>query len=162
MVHRNRCHLSDIWYAVYVPSVCHILNLSLQSNKFPTKWKIAKVVPLYKGKGSKIDPKNYRPVAILPILSKVLERAMFQQVVTFMDSNNLFNPNHHAYRSFHSTTTAMLQMYTTWLDALEQGDMAGVCMIDMSAAFDVVDTDILLEKLKLYGFDRNTIQWIWS
>ena len=58
-----------------VSAVCHILNLSLQFNKFPTKWKIAKVVPLYKGKGSKLDPKNYRPVAIQPILSNVLERA---------------------------------------------------------------------------------------
>ena len=53
-------------------------------------------------------------------------------------------------------------MYTTWLEALEQGKMAGVCMIDMSAAFDVVDTELLLEKLKLYGFDKNAIQWIWS
>ena len=147
---------------IIVPSVCHILNLSLVSNKFPTKWKIAKIVPLYKGKGSKLDPKNYRPVAILPILSKVLERAMFQQLVAFMDNNNFFNPNHHAYRSFHSTTTAMLQMYTTWLDAIEEGDMAGVCMIDMSAAFDVVDTPLLLEKLKLYGLDRNALQWTWS
>ena len=145
-----------------VPSVCHIVNLSLTTNRFPTKWKIAKVVPLYKGKGSKMDPKSYRPVAILPILSKVLERAMFQQVVYFMDSNNFFNPNHHAYRSFHSTTTAMLQMYTTWLDALEQGDMAAVCMIDMSAAFDVVDTALLLDKMKMYGFDRNAVQWTWS
>ena len=145
-----------------VPSVCHILNLSLQSNKFPTKWKIAKIVPLYKGKGSTLEPKNYRPVAILPILSKVMERAMFKQLVTYMDSNKLFNPNHHAYRSFHSTTTAMLQMYSTWLDALEKGDMAGVCMIDMSAAFDVVDIELLLEKLKLYGLDRNAVQWVWS
>ena len=79
-----------------------------------------------------------------------------------MDANNFYNPNHHAYRSFHSITTAMLQMYTTWLEALEEGDMAGVCMIDMSAAFDVVDTELLLEKLKLYGFDRNSVQWIWS
>ena len=92
-----------------VPSVCHILNLSLQNNKFRTKWKIAKVVPLYKGKGSKFDPKNYRPVAILPILSEVLERAMFQQMVTYMDGQNFFNPSHHDYRSFHSITTAMLQ-----------------------------------------------------
>ena len=145
-----------------VPSVCHILNLSLLMNRFPTKWKIAKVVPLYKGKGCKLDPKNYRPVAILPILSKVLERAMFQQLVNFMDSNNFFNPNHHAYRSFHSTTTAMLQMYTTWLEAIEQGDMAAVCMIDMSAAFDVVDTTLLLEKMRMYGFDRNAVQWTWS
>ena len=74
-----------------VPSVCHIINLSLQSNKFPTKWKIAKVVPLYKGKGNKLDPKNYRPVAILPILSKVLERAMFRQLVSYMDDNNLYS-----------------------------------------------------------------------
>ena len=79
-----------------------------------------------------------------------------------MDGNNFYNPNHHAYRSFHSTTTAMLQMYTTWLEALEDGDMAAVCMIDMSAAFDVVDTQLLLEKLDLYGFDRNSVQWIWS
>ena len=56
----------------------------------------------------------------------------------------------------------MLQIYTTWLDALEEGDIAGVCMIDMSAAFDVVDNQLLLEKLKLYGFDRNSVQWIWS
>ena len=59
-----------------VPSICHIVNLSILSKKFPTKWKIAKVIPLYKGKGSKFDPKNFRPVAILPILSKVLERIL--------------------------------------------------------------------------------------
>ena len=68
----------------------------MQSNKFPPKWKIAKVVPLYKGKGSKLEPQNYRPVAILPILSKVLERAMFRQLVSYMDDNNLYNPSHHA------------------------------------------------------------------
>ena len=145
-----------------VPAVCHILNLSIQSNRFPTKWKIAKVVPLYKGKGSLFDPKNFRPVAILPILSKVLERAIFLQVLGYMDRENFFNPNHHAYRSFHSTTTAMLQMYDTWLDAVEQGDLAGVCMVDMCAAFDVVDTQLLLKKLELYGFDRRTVQWMWS
>ena len=65
-----------------VPSVCHIVNLSIQTNKFPNRWKI-------------------------PILSKVLERSVFLQIVRYMDNNRLFNPNHHAYRSFHSTTTAM-------------------------------------------------------
>ena len=87
---------------------------------------------------------------------------MFLQVLGHMDNNSFFNPSHHAYRSFHSTTTAMLQMYDTWLEAVEGGDLAGVCMVDMSAAFDVVDTDILLQKLKLYGFDQNAIQWTWS
>ena len=145
-----------------VPSVCHIVNLSLQANKFPNKWKTAKIIPLYKGKGSRFEPKNYRPVAILPVLSKLLERLMFKQIASYMDDNKLYNPNHHAYRSFHSTATAMIQMYTTWLEAVDSGDIAGVCMIDMSAAFDVVDTQLLLKKLELYGFDRNSIQWIWS
>ena len=142
--------------------MCHILNLSIRSNKFPTRWKIAKVVPLYKSKGSKFESKNYRPVAILPILSKVLERAIFLQIVKYMDDNKFFNPSHHAYRSFHSTTTAMLQMYDTWMESFEKGDLAGVCMVDMSAAFDVVDTELLLEKLKLYGLDQNSVQWTWS
>ena len=53
-------------------------------------------------------------------------------------------------------------MYDTWLEAVEQGDLAGVCMVDMSAAFDVVDTDLLLDKMKLYGFDRDAVQWMWS
>ena len=145
-----------------VPAICHIVNLSIQTSRFPTKWKIAKIIPLYKGKGCKLDKKNYRPVAILPVVSKVLERAVFMQIVRHMDSNKYFNPSHHAYRSFHSTTTAMLQMYDTWLTAVESGDLAGVCMIDMSAAFDVVDTNLLLEKLKLYGFDKNAVQWSWS
>ena len=53
-------------------------------------------------------------------------------------------------------------MYYTWLKAVEDGDLAGVCMVDMSAAFDVVDTQLLLEKMKLYGFDRKATQWMWS
>ena len=53
-------------------------------------------------------------------------------------------------------------MYDTWLEAVEQGDLAGVCMVDMSAAFDVVDTQLLLQKLDLYGFDRKAVQWFWS
>ena len=52
----------------------------------------------------------------------------------------------------------MVQMNDTWLEAAEQGVLAGVCMLDMSAAFDVVDTELLLEKMKLYGFDRDAVQ----
>ena len=70
-------------------------------------------------------------------------KLMFHQLVYYMDANKFFNPNHHAYRSFHSYAP-------------------DVQMIDMSSAFDVVDTELLLEKLKLYGFERNSIQWICS
>ena len=54
----------------------------------------------------------------------------------------------------------MIQMYDTWVQAVDKGELAGVCMLDMSAAFDVVDHGILLDKLKLYGFDGMAVQWM--
>ena len=73
-----------------LPSICHTVYLSIKYRKVPSKWKIAKIVPLYKGKVSKFDPKNFRPFAILPILTKILERAIFKQVLNHMDGNMLF------------------------------------------------------------------------
>ena len=77
-----------------------------------------------------------------------------------MNNNNYFHPNHHGFRAHHSTATAMIQMYDSWVQAVDKGELVGVCMLDMSAAFDVVDHDILIEKLKLYGFDWEALTWI--
>ena len=82
------------------------------------------------------------------------------QIVEYMNSNDLFHPNHHGFRAGHSTTTAMIQMYDSWVQAVDKGELTGVCMLDMSAAFDVVDHGILLNKLKLYGFDERAILWM--
>ena len=79
-----------------------------------------------------------------------------------MCRNELLNRNHHAFRAMHNTSTAMIQMMDDWVAALEAGEMAGVCLLDMSAEFDVVNHQILLEKMKLYGFDENTITWLRS
>ena len=82
------------------------------------------------------------------------------QIVEYMNTNEYFHPNHHGFRGFHSTTTAMVQMYDSWVQAVDKGELTGVCMLDISAAFDVVDHDILLGKLKLYGFDDNAVKWM--
>ena len=142
-----------------LPVVTHIVNLSIQQAEFPSLYKIAKVIPLLK-KDDPLEPKNYRPVAILCILSKVIERVIFTQIVDYMNSNEYFHPNHHGFRAHHSTATAMIQMYDSWVQAVDKGELAGVCMLDMSAAFDVVDHGILINKLKLYGFDEETLKWI--
>ena len=142
-----------------LPAVTHIVNLSIQQGKFPALYKIAKVIPLLK-KDDPLEPKNYRPVAILCILSKVIERAIFIQIIEYMNTNDLFHPNHHGFRAHHSTSTAMIQMYDSWVQAVDKGQLAGVCMLDMSAAFDVVDHGILLNKLQLYGFDSEAISWM--
>ena len=146
-----------------VPALTHIVNLSLSTLTFPSAFKVSKVVPLLKGKDSPTaEPKSYRPVALLPVMSKVLERVVATQLVAYLEQHRLLHPQHHGYRSHHSTTTAMLAMYDTWVDAAEHGKLAAVTMIDMSAAFDVVDTSILLAKARLYGVTRETEQWLWS
>ena len=144
-----------------IPALTHIINLSITSKIFPISWKKAKIIPLHK-KDDILNRKNYRPVALIPVFSKVLERVIFNQVVAYVSENNLIHPSHHAYRSNHNTTTALLQMYDVWLDSLEKGEMAGVCFLDMSAAFDIVDHPILLSKLELYGFDRGMLDWVSS
>ena len=142
------------------PAVTHIVNLSIKSSVFPTKWKHAKVIPLLKpGSEDCLAPKSYRPVALLPVVSKVLERVIFLQTVQYMNEYNLLHPNHHGFRSLHSTTTAMLQMYDTWVEAADRGELAGVVMIDQSAAFDCVDHYLLLEKFRLYGWDEGSLAW---
>ena len=144
-----------------VPAITHIINLSLQQSIFPAIYKTAKVIPLHKS-GDQMTPKNYRPVALLPVLSKLLERMVFDQIVNHFESNSLFHPNHHGFRSHHSTTTALLQMYDTWVEALNRGEATGVVLLDLSAAFDMVSPLLLIKKLQLYGFEKSACKWIES
>ena len=144
-----------------LPAITHIVNLSIRDGVFPKVWKNAKVVPLLK-KDDPLNPKNYRPVALLPVLSKILERAVFQQLVGYLDHNGILNPNHHGSRKVHSTASALIQMYDVWARAVDEGNMVGVMMVDLSAAFDMVDHDILLAKLELLGLDMHALQWVYS
>ena len=141
-----------------LPPLTHIVNISLSSSEFPSAWKKSKLIPLHK-KGDSLNPKNYRPVAIIPIFSKILERVVFNQMVEYISANQLIHPNHHAYRSNHNTTTALIQLYDGWVESVQAGKLAGVCFLDMSAAFDIVDHELLLKKLELYGFNQDMLGW---
>ena len=115
----------------------HIITLSLMQNKFPQGWKFSKVLPLHK----KLDPlerKNYRPVAILSPLSKVLEKIVFEQVYSYFSSNQIFHPNLHGYRKNRSTQTALIQMYDRWVRSAAAGQLSAVVLPDQSTAFDLV------------------------
>jgi hypothetical protein len=139
----------------------YIINLSILQGRFPNKWKLGRILPLSKMKDEGL-PKGYRPVCLLPAASKILEMVIVTQVASFMDKSLQYNPNHHAYRANHSTCTAMLQLSDQWLDATNRGEQSASMMLDMSAAFDCVDHDLLDKKLNLYGFHRESRAWISS
>ena len=141
------------------PVLHHIITLSIMQCKFPSSWKLAKVLPLHK-KQNKLEPKNYRPVSILSPLSKVLENVIYDQVYSYFSRNDLFHPSMMGFRKNRSTLTALLQMYDRWVQSAANGKINGVLLCDLSAAFDLVNKDILLEKLKIYGIDTCVSDWI--
>ena len=139
----------------------HIVTMSLMQRKFPSCWKFSKVVPLHK-KGSKLEKQNYRPVAILSPLSKVLEKIAYEQIYRYFANNRIFDPSLHGYRDNRSTLTALITMYDRWARAASQGQFSGAVLLDLSAAFDLVDHTLLLKKLRIYGADEDCLCWIES
>lgn len=145
------------------PALTHIINLSIRTSTFPNIWKYAKVIPLLKSfQCDPLLPKSYRPVALLPILSKVMEKAVFSQLANYLEQNHIIHPNLHGSRPGHNTSTALIQLYDGWVEAVEEGKMVGVLLCDQSAAFDICDHAILVEKLKLMGVENSAAAWIWS
>ena len=116
----------------------HIITLSMMQQKFPSAWKYSKIIPLHK-KASRLDRQNYRPVAILSPLSKILEKIVFQQIYDFFTKNKIFTDSLHGYRNNRSTHTTLLTMYDRWVRAAARGDLSGAVLIALSAAFDLVD-----------------------
>ena len=146
-----------------LPALTHVINLSLTNQEFPRIFKQSKIVPLLKKpKDDPLNPKFYRPVALLPIMSKILERAVFIQIEHYVEDNGLLHPSHHGGRACHSTTTAIIEMYDQWLEAVDKGNIAGCMMLDLSAAYDLANHQVILDKLKLYGFDELSIKWMKS
>ena len=139
----------------------HIITLSIMQNKFTSGWKYAKVVPLHK-KECTLDRKNYRPVAILSPLGKILEQIVYEQMYSYFTTNKIFHPNLHGYRQHRSTQTALLQMYDRWVKSAAKEQVTGVVLLDLSTAFDLVDHQLLVQKLEIYGLDRNFLEWITS
>ena len=122
----------------------HIIMLSIMQRKFPTSWKLSKVIPLHK-KESKLLRKNYRPVAILSPFSKILEKVAYEQLYQYFSSNKIFHPNLHGYRQHRSTQTALMTMYDRWVKAAAAGQVSGAVLLDLSAFFvDLVDPSILI------------------
>ena len=133
-----------------VKPVTQNINAMIRTGKFPEQLKIARVSPIFK-KGDPLDKKNYRPVSILPALSKVFERTICTQLDNYF--SNIFHPYLSAFRRGYSCQSTLISLTEEWRTALDNGKYAAAILMDLSKAFDCVPADLLLEKLKAYGMD---------
>ena len=131
-------------------------------NKLLIDWKKAKVHPIYKSDERNI-PSNYRPISILPAISKIIERVMHSQLLEYFQAGNLLTESQSGFRPNHSTSTALTSAVNRWLANKDAGKLNGSVFIDLKRAFDTVDHNILLRKLYYcYGVDGNALQLLKS
>ena len=142
-------------------TLTYIHNLCIDKNTFPQVFKEAKVIPLFKS-GDKSDPSNFRPISILPILSKPLEKHINEHVMKHFLVNDLFYEKQSGFRPNHSCHTALTELIDTWLSEININKLCGALFIDFAKAFDVINHDLLLRKLTLYGLSANTLSLICS
>jgi hypothetical protein len=147
-----------------LPSICKVItiliNKSIVEGFFPSKWKTAVIRPLLKKKGLDLTVNNYRPVSNLNFMSKVLERAVFDQLRDHSEKHNLLPDTQSAYREGYSCETALVRLVNDVLMNMEMQRVTALVAIDLSAAFDTVDHDILLNVLKTkFGIEAIALNW---
>lgn len=145
--------------SILVKPVTFLINLSIELQDVPKELKVAKVKPLYK-KGDRTECGNYRPVSVLCIISKILEKAIYVQMSEYLDKNNLLFQYQSGFRNLYSTETCLIHLTDYIREQTALGNYTGMMMIDLQKAFDTVDHKILCEKLYFMGFEST--KWIKS
>ncbi|CAL4138853.1 unnamed protein product, partial [Meganyctiphanes norvegica] len=133
-------------------SITHIVNLSITTNTVPDELKYAIVKPLYK-KNSRLEVGNYRPVSILCIVSKILERAIYVQLHKHLNDNNILYEFQSGFRGSYSTDTCLINLMDHIRMLISKGNYVGMVLLDLQKAFDTVDHVILCTKLEGMGID---------
>jgi hypothetical protein len=141
-----------------LPVLEHLFNYSLQNSVFPSLWKLANIIPIAKVKAPK-ECKDYRPVSILCVLGKGIEKVVHEQVTAFLMQNCLFPKYQSGFRKGHSTITALLKVTDDLRASMDKRLMNMLVLLDLSKAFDCVHHGLLLTKLKYLGFSDSTVEW---
>ena len=147
-----------------VPVLTSIINKSMETGVVPEILKVANVRPLIKKKSlDSNDCNSYRPVSNLSFISKTLERVVWSRIRSFLDMNHLNDDYQSAYRSAHSTETALMRVQNDLLQAMDGGNISMLLLLDMSAAFDTVNHDIFIQRMKnRIGINGAALDWFRS
>jgi hypothetical protein len=141
--------------------LCNIINSSIDSGTFPELWKIAKVFALHKG-GSRTDLNNYRPISILSVTSKIIERHVHDSFLCYLSDNSLLSDAQSGFRKNNSCFTCLSSMINEWYSSINDDKLVGCVTLDFKKAFDVLSHEIILKKLELYGCDKLVLSWFTS
>ena len=135
------------------------LNQCIGHALFPNNQKEADITPVHK-KDDRTDKTNYRPVSILPAISKIFERILLYQIDKYMDKK--LSKHLCGFRKGYSAQHSLLVMLEKWRATIDKGGSCGVLLTDLSKAFDCIAHDLLIAKMAAYGFDHNAIKLIHS
>ena len=157
--------ISNIFIKFFSPILSEVLasliNRSMMSGVFPDIFKIAKVCPIHKS-GSKQNPGNYRPISVLPSLSKVIEKTLHKRLVNFLENSKQLCANQSGFRAKKSTIDALVNTVEKIRKCLDDNKKITTVFFDLSKAFDTVDHKILLNKLENYGIRGSALSIISS
>ena len=137
-----------------------LFRASMERGKIPDEWRDAVVSPIYKQKGSKSDPGNYRPVSLTNIAGKLMERVVKDEITHFIEANRLMSDSQHGFRSGRSVQTNMIEFHNTTTKWLDEGRSFDVIYLDFAKAFDKVCHRRLVIKLQEYGILGKILKWL--
>ena len=120
-------------------SLAFLFNTSIETSQFPDSWKVARITPIFKD-GDTTEKSNYRPISVLPVISKLFEKLFFNQLYLYMKENGLFTSDQTGFLRLHSTLTCLLKMSDDWYNGLDLGKLVGLVFIDLKKAFDTMST----------------------
>ena len=139
-----------------VEPLTYVYDLSIQKSVFATILKKAKVIPLPKVKDlSKSN--NFRPISILPLLSKPIERHVHKRLLKFLNERDLWSLSQSGFRPKHSCHTALTKLFDNWLTAINNSEVDSAVFLDLKKAFDLVNYNILIKELSLYTANSSSV-----
>lgn len=154
------CLLKKCSYELVLP-LTSIFNQSILEGTVPDQLKIAKVVPVYKSENRSLVS-NYRPISVLPAISKILEKLVYNRVIDFINEHNILNDSQYGFRKKYSTYMALIDLTDSISECIDTGDVTVGIFLDLAKAFDTVNHKILLGKLSHYGIRGTALDWFCS
>ena len=149
--------LLKIFHHHLLVPICDLINTCFSLGIFPDSLKSAIVIPIHK-KGNKSDIANYRPIALLPVFSKILEKSIFNRLSNFCNQCKIITPNQFGFQNKISTEHAILELMDFLYEVLNDSEYSANIFIDLTKAFDTLDHEILLRKLESYGIRGTSLK----